>query len=255
MPVARLRLPKGLWALRLLHDPAVAHVRARNDLSWALHKSAHALMFLKRKFDGETPKVGNGYYLELEQDDEVCFVEPPGGSYATLRDDTKDLKEELYRVIGQMAIAADSDATRSRMSGESKARDWQATDVLMAAYADLVLGAMTDAMRIVASGRRGDPSALSTTGLDGWQSESIEAFMESSALAVEAKEYSPTFKRVIARRQAERLLKDEVSEEELATIRDEIDKADTELWSTPPRPSPTTKQDPADPADPADPVS
>lgn len=232
VPIVRLRLPKGLHALRLLHDPAVAHIRSANDYDWSLHRSAHALMAIKRKFGGEAPKVGPGYYLELEPEEEISFVEPGGQSYTAQAERVASLKDELFRVIGQMAIAADSDATRSRMSGESKARDWQATDVLMAAFSSLVLTAMESTLDVVSSGR-GDSSKPHVGGLDGWQTESLETFMAQAALAVEAKEMSPTFRRVVARRQAERLLQDEASEEDLGKIREELDAADGALWTDP----------------------
>jgi hypothetical protein len=223
VPLVRLELPVGLWAMRLLRDPAVAQLRARNDLSWALHRSAHAMMWLRRKYPGEAPTVSPAHFLDLEEGEEVGWAEPSGNSYAVLRDDVQDLKEELFRVVHQMATAADSDASRSRMSGESKAADWQAADIVMSAYADLVRGAIAACLRFVAAARGEDPAALSVTGLEGWQTESLETFLAAVALALDAQRMSPTFRKVVARRQAERLLGDEVSEDDLEAIRAEID--------------------------------
>jgi hypothetical protein len=228
LPVVRLQIPRGLHAMRLLHDPALAHLRARNDLTWALGRTAHAMPWIKRKWGGDAPQVGSGYYLELEHEDDFGWTEPQGNSFAVLRDDAKDLKEEIYRVVHQMALAADNDSSRMRASGESKQSDWQASDVVMSGYADLVRQAMREVVRIVSRVRTGTEQAVTVKGLDGWQTMDLMTFLTSSGLALEAKQLSPTFRRVIARRQAERLLGDEVTAAELEAIRAEIDGAPEE---------------------------
>jgi hypothetical protein len=239
VPLVRLELPKGLWAMHLLRDPAVAHLRARNGLSWALHRSAHAMMWLRRKFADQDPTLGQGYYLNLEEGEEAGWLEPPSGSYQVLRDDVQDLKEELFRVVHQMATAADSDATATRMSGLSKEQDWKAADVVMSAYADLVRSAVAECLTLIANARREDAAELSVSGLEGWQHETLETFLASAALAVDASRMSPTFRKVVARRQAERLLGDEVSSDELEVIRAEIDAHEEPAeWVDPTRPPP-----------------
>lgn len=226
IPVARLRLPEGLWAMAKLADPATAHVRTDNDLDWALHRAAHALMVLKRKTPDVEPVVGPGYYLEIGTEDDVFFAEPGGAQFTALAARVAALREELYRVVHQMAMAADSTAPRSRLSGESKERDWDATLIVMSAYADLVrsfLGEVAElALGVVATAAA---PAVSVKGLEGWQQEGLAEFLEAAVLAVEAYRLSPTFRRVVAKRQAERLLSDEVDARVMQTIRDEIDAA------------------------------
>lgn len=229
LPVVRLEPPNGLWAMSLLHDPAVAHLRARNDLTWALHKSAHALMYVKRKWDGDDPTIGPGYYLPLEVDDEVGWTEPPGNSFQVLRDDVMDLRTEIYRVVNQMALAADNNSKQQRASGESKQADWQAGDIVMGAYATLTLQAMRDVFAIVAAARGDADVEFDVRGLDGWQQLTLDEFLANSALAINAAKYSPTFRREVAKREVEQLMPD-LDEATSKVIRDEIDAApdDTE---------------------------
>jgi hypothetical protein len=222
LPVVRLQLPNELWAMEMLRDPAVAHLRARNDLTWSLHKTAHALMIIKRQWGGDDPVVGPGYYLPLERDDSVEWTEPAGNSTAILREDCADLREEIYRVVNQMALATDNASSRVAASGESKALDWQASAIVMSAYADLVKGAMREVISVVAAARGEAVEQVTVAGLDGWQSLSLAEFLEGSALAVDASKMSPTFRRVVAKRQAEQLLRD-LDEETLDRIRAEID--------------------------------
>lgn len=243
-PVIRLTLPKGLWALNMIYEPAIDLFRSRNDLTWALHKSAHALMVVNRKWEGNAPTVGHGYYLELKPDESVSYAEPTGRNFRILQQDVKDKKEELFRVVQQMAMGVDSDASRARMSGESKEKDWQATDVMMAEYADLLLSAMSDTILRILKIRKSD-NIFTVTGLDSWKTESINNFLIAASMSMEAKVLSPTFRKLVAKRQASRLLQDEVSEDEMNTVLTEIDNSDPDLalmW-LPPAAAPETPAD------------
>jgi hypothetical protein len=226
IPVVRLKLPNELWAMQMLRDPAIAHLRSRNDLTWALHKTAHALMIIKRRQGGDDPTVGPGYYLALEPEDEVGWTEPAGNSTAILREDCADLREEIYRVVNQMALATDNSSSRVKASGESKAFDWQASAIVMSAYADLVKGAMLEVLAVI-RGARGEKDEVSIGGLDGWQSLSLDQFLAGSAMALHAAQMSPTFRREVAKREAERLLPD-LGEKTMAVIRAEIDESNEE---------------------------
>lgn len=251
LPVVRLELPSSLHAMGKLHDPAIAHLRSRNDLSWALHRAAHALLVIKAKWDDKRPVLGPGYYLSIGQDDDAMYVEPSGGNFELLRQDTTDLREELYRLVQQMAVGADSDAARSKMSGVSKAEDWHAMDVVVGALAGLVRDLIGEVVRLVGKVRSvtADPAI---GGLDGWAQEDLEPWLAAAAAAVDAHQMSPTFRRAIAKRQARRLLQDE-DPEVLTTIETEIDEAeiDPAPYVLPPAPAPTPTPEPTpDPPEP-----
>lgn len=222
LPVVRIELPPGLWAGSQLHDPAVAHLRGDNDLGWALHKAAHALMFVQRKWGGEDPTLGPGYYMQLEPDDKVGWTEPPGNSFNILRDRVGDLRDAMHRVVHQMALSVDNSSARIRNSGESKQADWQASDIVMSAYAEQVLAAMRECASIVGALR--GAGTVDVRGLDGWQQLTLDEFLGNAALAVNAAKYSPTFRREVAKREVEQLLPD-LSPEVLEQIRKEIDEA------------------------------
>lgn len=229
LPVARLELPAGLWLMRKLHDPAVSALRARNDLDWGLHRGAHSLLAITGAWESAQPTLGPGYWLQLYRDqhgaDEAKFIEPSGASLTILAEDLKARRDDLYRVAQQMALAADGQSTQMARSGESKKRDYQATEIVLAAYADLVRGFIADTVRLVARARRVE-AAPTIKGLDGWQNESLDVFLAALAQATEAKQLSPTFRKLAARRQAERILGAEVDPEELQEIRDEIEASD-----------------------------
>jgi hypothetical protein len=234
LPVAMASLTDGMHAMGKLHDPAVAHLRARNDLSWALHRSAHALLVLKRLDDGTRPVLGAGYYLSIGRDDDASYVEPSGTNFALLRDDVTDLREEMYRVVHQMAQGAGSNSTRAKMSGESKSQDWKAMEIVLSALAAQMRSLISESIRLAMLPRRVQDKP-NVEGLDGWSEEDIEAWLRAAAMALDAHQLSPTFKRAVAKRQAQRVLQD-TDPKVLATIDSEIDAAEVNpaLYAPPP---------------------
>lgn len=227
LPVACLELTEALHAGGKLHDPAIAHLRARNDLSWALHRGAHPLLVVKTQWQDGKPILGPGYYLAVPETGDVTYAEPSGASFELLAADTVQLREALYRVVQQMAIGADSNATRSGMSAESKNADWKAMEIVLSALSGCMRTFIAQCLRLVAKAR-GQEAAPTVSGLDGWQEEDLDLWLSSAALAVDAHRYSPTFTREVAKRQAERLLQTNATPKVLETIRKEIDEAEVD---------------------------
>lgn len=225
LPVACLELTEALHAGGKLHDPAIAHLRGRNDLSWALHRGAHPLLVVKTQWQDGKPILGPGYYLAVPETGDVLYAEPSGASFELLAADVVQLREALYRVVQQMAIGADSNATRSGMSAESKNADWKAMEIVLGALSGAMRTFIAQCLRLVAKAR-GKEATPTVSGLDGWQEEDLELWLASAALAVDAHRYSPTFTREVAKRQAERLLQTNAAPDVLETIRKEIDEAE-----------------------------
>lgn len=241
LPIVCLELPEGLHAMGKLHDPAVALLRASNDLDWALHRANHALMTVTTK-DGIAPiKLGAGYFVALNRDsdgkDEVGYAEPSGATFSASSGRIKDLREELYRVVQAMALAVSPNA--QAQSGESKARDWQAMEVILSAYAGLVLEAMLAVGQIVAKILKTSDPIVS--GLDGWQQEDLTELLNQITTVIGLEIPSPTLKRELQKRIARRLLAD-ASSDLLRKIAKEIDEAPDE-----PSISPGSDGDPAPP--------
>ena len=236
LPVTRLTLPKDLWAMGRLEDPALRATRARNDLSAALHQAASELLVITSTWGDEEIRLGHAAYLRLARDksgaDSAQYVAPSGIAFQYLQQDVEKTRDEIYRVVQQMALSVDPGATKQRSSGESKAMDWRATEIVLATLSDLVREAMTRAIKLIAVHVReevkpADASTLSIAGLDSWTEEALLEFLDAADKATDARQLSPTFVRVVARRQVERLLGDEVDAETINTILDEIEHAAT----------------------------
>lgn len=247
LPVVRLELPSGLWAMGKLEDPVVASLRADNERTWALHQAANELLTITSKWGDEKVELGHGHFLRLARDkdgeDKAAFVAPSGVAFDHLERDATQKREQVYRLVQQLALAADADSTPAKLSGASKAEDWRSAEVVLAAYADLVLDAMREVLALVAR-VRGDAQVPSVGGLEGWQHEDLETFLTAAAAATDARALSPTFRKVVAKREVERLLQDEVSDEDLEVIRKEIDEAQDDPAPYTPPPARTPGQEP-----------
>lgn len=224
LPVIDLCLPAGMWALRKLADPAIKLLRADNQLGWLLSICANPLLHVADDRETATPTLGAGYFLKTSANGSVQYVEPGGASAVQLADRVTHAREDLYRVVHQLAQAADSNATRAKMSGESKQSDWQAEQIILAAYAALVKDTARRILDLVCEIRGIDSAAFAVGGLEGWQQEDLAAELETMALAVDASRRSPKFQKELAKRQAKRVLVD-VEQEVLDEILTEIDES------------------------------
>ena len=230
IPVMMIELPRAVRAGELMRDPAIAHIRSRCELGWALFRAAVTILVITTRAglgDDKIPKLGQGAYLHLENDGKVAdkaeWLEPSGTSLAHLEVDVAERRAAIYRVVHQMAVALDPSASRTAQTAESKGMDWRAAEVVLSTLAGVALGAMRWAVEAIATLRSEDPPEVA--GLDGWQNEETGLWLEQAALALEAKR-SPTFVRLVAKEQARRLLP-LATPEQLDDIAREIEDAVT----------------------------
>jgi hypothetical protein len=234
-PVAMLELPPNLWIMRQVFDRAVGLLRASNDRAWALHQAANELLVLTEapSTEGGPVSLGHGHYLRLTRDeagkDEAAYVAPSGVAFDHLSTLERDKREGLYRALQAMASAGGTESSRVTQSGQSKALDWQAMDIVLASYSVLVKTCARKVCEFILRIRstteaKADAQVdeLSVDGLESWATEDLITFLESCALAVEAKRASPKFVQELALLQARRILGDKVSPERLKEIEDEI---------------------------------
>ena len=226
MPVVRMVLPAGLYAMQKLCDPLLALTRTANDHDWTLHIAAHALMTLTTSEGANVrPVVGAGYYLGLTRDgdgkDEVGYAEPGGASNASRFERIKDLRESVHRVVQQMAASTASDG-QGQTSAASKMADWASLEVMLSAYASIVRTALEQVLDLVAGILRAPDPKVS--GLAGWQEDDLADLVNAYSIAAPSVK-SPTFRKEMAKRLAGAFLPDLPPEVRVVVDR-EIDAAD-----------------------------
>lgn len=226
MPVARIELPAGLHVMGKVRDPAVRLTRLSNDLDWALHRGAHSLLVLAVADAAQPPVLGPGHYLLIGQDDKASYAEPGGAVYDALDKRITQAREELYRVVQQMASGISGQATKQASSAASKGMDWQSLQVMLSAYAELVVMLIARVIDIAAV-----PLNVTTppvvAGLEGWQEDDLTTILEDYTVA-QGVVKSATFKRMLAKELVKRMLPADTDEATQDAITAEIDAADYE---------------------------
>ena len=226
MPVIRMTLPAGLYAMRKLCDPLVALTMAANDHDWTLHVAAHALMTITTRDGAVQPTLGPGYYLSLARDkdgaDAVGFAEPGGASNEARAARIADLRDAVHRVVQQMASSMSSEDASGSKSAASKMADWAGLEVILSAYAAIVRTAMEQTLDLVAHVMSApDPKV---GGLAGWQEDDLAMLVATYNMATPAVK-SPTFRRLMAKKLATAFLPD-ADPAQWKAIDAEIDAAD-----------------------------
>lgn len=237
IPVVEMRLKDSMFIMGKLRDPAVALLRSQNDLDWALYRAAHALLWIRSKWDPEQPLLAPGAYYQLSRDsngrgiDEMGYAEPSGNSFEHQAGRITQQRHGMFRVVHQMAQSYDPNTgSRAQLSGESKAQDWRATEIVMSAYASALRPFIARILRLVSRVKNGTDGAQTplVKGMAGWHQEDLLPFLTASSLATEALMLSETFHRVVAKEQVRRVLP-HLPEEVIMVIEDEIDKAEVDL--------------------------
>lgn len=226
MPIASYCVTESAWLMGRMQDPAVQLFRAECDLRWYLYRTAVALLKIARKtIPGKAPETGANFYLDLVRDsdgvDEADFIAPPPGAAAPLAADVQASRVALYRVAHQLDQGADPTASTAQQSGESRKLQQAAGDKVLTAYADALRNLLRETMRIVARAWGADGASIKIGGLDELTPDDVAGFLNSAALAVEAKR-SPTFVAWLARKQAEML---GAEHDLLDAIEDEVEAA------------------------------
>ena len=250
LPVVRLKLPEGFWLMEQLHDPAMACFFAENDLGWATYNTAHAMFYILSKWEEQAPDIGDGYYLQLHRDkegsDEAGWLEIGGASHEVLRKRVLDLRQELYRVANQLALAGNGGSAEVARSGASKEMDYQSVAIVAREFGAMVRASMRQTIRLV-SKMRDDGASPNVSGLEGYKAIDVQAFLDAAAMAKPIVK-SETFQREVAKAVVRHTLGETLEKEIISDIEKEIEDADYSVESVAPYtpPPPPEMQDDED---------
>lgn len=257
VPLLRLELPPGLWAMDKLFGTARAHFQQRSAFSYAqvrgLFPMLTAFLGPEAGGGGEVPseaqqdparatsqKYGVGRINVFGKDDRLEYVGPDAGVYTVAADDLDVLRDEMHRVCSAMASAQDNTPSAVGRSGESKQQDKSAKELVLLDLGKYLNDHLHDMLELVSAGR-GDPELeWKVTGFRTFDQVSAADAVEV-ATAVGALDIpSPTFKRVFLTSVARRIVAHDASPEQLEDIANEIEDnvSDEEFAPLPPRPPP-----------------
>jgi len=236
VPLVALELPAALWAANKLESQARAHLRAESGEDWALEQGAYEMPVLFTNTPAEDITVGEGYFLRLGPEDKVEMVGHSGKAFEALRQRQVALRQEMYRVVHQMALSVDQSASQMRASGESKRWDASSTEVVLGRLGEAVIETAKRVLDLVAKGRK-EQLSWTVQGFDTFDVESLEATVGAANLVHLLDIPSPTFRREHLKRVALRAV-DDAPPDVKAAIKREIDEAVGDELPPPPMPAP-----------------
>ena len=236
VPIIQLELTDGLWAMGKIESIATAHMNKLNALSWAQYKSLFPLL---THFAGspdpmipvsEDPDralnqtVGIGHVFQLAGNDKLEYVGPPTEAFTTAMQDLKDLRDEMHRVVHQMAMSVDNSAAALQRSASSKMVDQSSTAVVLREFGKLVRAHAVNLFEMAQRGRQEPtPSEWTATGMDGYSDATVESVVTQAQTLEVVTIPSAKFQQMWKLQVARKVLGDSASEDDMETIEEELE--------------------------------
>jgi hypothetical protein len=215
-PLVELDVGKELWIGNQLLPAERDLFNMLNAQRWAAYMTAYGLMVAKKKDLGaNSGMLSDGMVITIGTDEDLKWVENTGSAIEKLDLILKSSKEEIHRVVRQLAQAAELSPSSFQQSGEAKARDAEPTQVVCSALGGIVRNYLMKLLNLIAVGR-GEKTDFEIDGLVEFKND----FM--SRLEALTDVPSPTAKRELAKKLVAQALPD-ATPELLQQINKEID--------------------------------
>lgn len=237
VPVVRLDVGDELWIANKIMSVAIAHFNLRNALSWAEYKSLFPVMVAFKEGQNvlnpltENPNremsqlVGQGYIMSMAAGDRIEFVGPGSEAYEAAMKDLGILKDEMHRVVHQVAMSVDNTGAAMQRSGDSRALDYKMTALLLYALAKLVKEHCLRVLKLIEVGRKETkPANWVCLGMDSYDQTSLTELMNQANVVDTISIPSATFKRLWCFSLAQRLLDAGATQEQLDLIWKELEE-------------------------------
>jgi hypothetical protein len=201
-PIITLEMPDGLWVADRIYESQLEHFRISAALSWAFKAACYAMALFYLVDSSKLPVMGEGLGVLLDKDDKVDWLSPPVAHLAIMQSEKAALKDEIYRIIHQMADSSSNNAGTIGRSGVSKSADLFSTRTILESFAQLVRSAIERTYYMAARLRGTDQDVKwSITGLDQFDdlnlAELIEAITGIDAIGMPSNVYQREIRRMV----------------------------------------------------------
>jgi hypothetical protein len=245
VPLASMRLKPGLWAGNKLESVAREHLNKRCALSWGIYRSLFQI--LVANLAGPDPTnpitenadraidqaVGPGRMMILGGNDKLAFAAPDAEPYRVAAEDLATLRDEMFRVLEQMARSVDNTGAALKRSAASKQADASSTSIVLRAIGILGRKFAVDILDLVSRGRGDQDLKWSASGFDQFDDVSMDSFISEAGIvetmSIPSQAFQVDYKFELARR-----LVPGASEDRLKQYRQELERNITAEDMTPP---------------------
>ena len=232
VPIVRMRLPKELTIGEAVFDTQLEHFRLDNALSWLIRRTCYAQPVFNVE-DGENPpRMGAGYAIVIGKEDKMGWTSPPTAPFDILQNSVDSKRDEIYRIVHQMAQGVDNNAETVGRSAESKEIDAAATRIMLGAYGELVSAPIEETYEMISEARGEADYEWSVEGFSGYDTATVASLLGNAGLARSLGIPSQTFHKELCTKVA-LALHPEADQRVKDTIRKEINDATFEVSSTP----------------------
>ena len=214
VPIVRFEIKSGLWVGNKLGLLSKEHYCRRSTLVSSENKSMVSIPYISRgpeigAIGGAVPSATQQMpnrgadpistfaamgWIEIGKDDKIGFAEPGGACYAQVGKELGELKDEMHRIVHQMAASVDNSSGMQRRSGQSKREDRSAEAIVLGQYGKDVRELAKKVYDTIANGR-GEKVVWNVGGLDRFNTGDRATLLTEAVQADMVPIPSPTFKK------------------------------------------------------------
>ena len=169
IPLVTLQVPAGLWVANRIESPQREHFQLTNAQSWLIRKTCFATPVFNVEDSTRPPVMGAGYYTMIGVNEKMSWAAPPQSPFDSISKEVDSKRDEIYRIIHQMSLGVDNNASAIGRSVLSKVVDAGSTKVILSAYGSSVKPAVEETYELLSQGR-GEAYEWSIEGLDKYDS-------------------------------------------------------------------------------------
>jgi hypothetical protein len=199
IPIQTLELSDAFWVGNKIGPLAKEHFQRRSTLVSSENKNLCAIPVYQAgpevpavggsiSLNSEDPERGNDFttraqqkgYVVVGANDKIYYAEPSGSCYELVDKQIVALKDEMFRVVHQMAASVSNNSTSLGRSGMSKKQDRLAEAIVLGEFGRIV---RDFAKRIydTVTAMRGESIVWVTSGLDAYDGEDRETLIVEAA--------------------------------------------------------------------------
>lgn len=202
VPVIRLCLPEEMCIGEQTYDAQISHFQLDNALSWAISATCYPVPVWKLENADTQPTMGVGYAVFIGKDDSLEWSTPPADAYDVIARNRDSKRDEIFRIVHQMAQGLDNNAETVGRSAESKEIDAAATRIMLNAYGEIIGKAIEETYELISEARGDDDYEWSVEGFSGYDTATASTLLANIEKAKSLGIPSNIFQREISKKAA-----------------------------------------------------
>ena len=187
VPLLDFTIPDGLWAGGKMENIAVELFNKLSALSWGQYRSLFQVIAVTLQDadpkNGFSPiaedqnrainqTLGPGRVWVGAERDQIRYIGPDSAPFAEARAYLAELRDEMHRVLHQMAQSVDNSGAALKRSGESKKMDRAAGAIVSRELGRLFREITVAIYQTIAAGRNERDKVWSVSGLESYDEQS-----------------------------------------------------------------------------------